>query len=476
MIRLLMIEQDALYAELTLRTLRSSGLSCACERVINEEEFRKALARSPDLILGCGPVQDLEDFAALAIAKAAKPSAPFIFLSGQSDVTVARRAVEAGAAHYILKSELARLPSAVRSALQPSVVRQRRTSDESSAAAIDLNDTASFLIERRDILERSLGSGEPASLSSILTRTPPAQVALVLIRSESIRGRYLKVLHSAGIETEVAVEIPDALASLAERIHTLLFTDQLEFVRAARQLETGSATHVIFIRGGETGDSEYLRAGANEVMPEEARGERFWAHLTIARRLIGFAETLQTAISGNRILSTIDELTRCGNRRFFEQQFPREVARAMRLRRPLAILMCDIDHFKSVNDRHGHQVGDEVLSEFGDRLSRGLRQGQDWAARIGGEEFAVVLPETGRAQAVAIAERLRRLVNARHFATNLGSIAVTASFGVCGVEDALPGREDLTAQMVIAADSALYTSKRQGRNRVTEGSAAPQAR
>jgi len=282
--------------------------------------------------------------------------------------------------------------------------------------------------------------------------------------------------HSLGYSIEVAVDVPDALASLAERIHTLLFTDQLEFVRAARQLETGSATHVVFIRGGETGDSEYLRAGANEVMPEEARGERFWAHMTLARRLIGFAETLQTAISGNRILSTIDELTRCGNRRFFEQQFPREVARAIRLRRPLAVLMCDIDHFKSVNDRHGHQVGDEVLSQFGDRLTRGLRQGQDWAARIGGEEFAVVLPETGRAQAIAIAERLRRLVSARHFSTNLGSIAVTASFGVCGVEDALPGREDLTAQMVIAADSALYTSKRQGRNRVTEGSAEPQAR
>jgi diguanylate cyclase (GGDEF)-like protein len=475
MIRLLMIEQDALYAELTLRTLRSGGLSCACERVVNEEEFRKALARGPDLILGCGPVQDLEGFAALAIAKAAKPSAPFIFLAEQGDATVARRAVEAGAAHYILKSELARLPSAVRSALQPSVVRQRRTSDESAAAA-DLNDTASFLIERRDILERSLGSGEPASLSSILARTPPAPVALVLIRSESIRERYLKVLHSAGIETEVAVEVPDALASLAERIHTLLFTDQLEFVRAARQLETGSATHVVFIHGSGTGDSEYLRAGANEVMPEDARGERFWAHMTLARRLIGFAETLQTAISGNRILSTIDELTRCGNRRFFEQQFPREVARAIRLRRPLAVLMCDIDHFKSVNDRHGHQVGDEVLSEFGDRLTRGLRQGQDWAARIGGEEFAVVLPETGRAQAIAIAERLRRLVSARHFTTNSGSIAVTASFGVCGVEDALPGLDDLTAQMVIAADSALYTSKRQGRNRVTEGSAAPQAR
>src|ERR1700730_2082689 len=153
MIRLLMIEQDALCAELTLRILRSSGLTCACERVINEEEFRKALARGPDLILGCGPVQDLEGFAALAIAKAAKPSAPFIFLAEQGDATVARRAVEAGAAHYILKSELARLPSAVRSALQPSVVRQRRTSDESSAAATDLNYNANFLNNRVELRE-----------------------------------------------------------------------------------------------------------------------------------------------------------------------------------------------------------------------------------------------------------------------------------------------------------------------------------
>src|SRR6202008_1807999 len=102
---------------------------------------------------------------------------------------------------------------------------------------------------------------------------------------------------------------------------------------------------------------------------------------------------LQLALTDIRILSTIDELTRCGSRRFFEHEFPREVERAVRLRRPLALIICDIDFFKKVNDTHGHEVGDEVLREFSARLTHGLRLGEDWVARIGGEEFAIVLPE-----------------------------------------------------------------------------------
>jgi two-component system cell cycle response regulator len=193
--------------------------------------------------------------------------------------------------------------------------------------------------------------------------------------------------------------------------------------------------------------------------------------MTIVRRLVSFAASLQSAITGNRILSTIDELTRCGNRRFFEQQFPREVARAMRFRRPLSLLMCDIDHFKAVNDRNGHQTGDEVLREFGERLTHGLRLGQDWAARIGGEEFAIVLPETGRSEAVAIAQRLCERVSASAFITSGAAISVTASFGACGVQSPTSEWTGLPEKMVLAADSALYESKRAGRNRVTDGTA-----
>jgi two-component system cell cycle response regulator len=294
----------------------------------------------------------------------------------------------------------------------------------------------------------------------------------VMIGVNSTRERFVKLLNNAEIETEVSESSRAALRSMFEHVHAVLFTDQLELVRAARQLQTGSATHIVFVEGNDAlGASEALRAGANEVVPHEAKGERFWAHMTMVRRLISFAASLQSAVTGNRILSTIDELTHCGNRRFFEQQFPREVASAMRLRRPLSLLLCDIDHFKSINDGYGHQTGDEVLSEFGERLTSCLRVELDWAARIGGEEFGIVLPDTGSAEAVAIAQRLCNRVNAAAFTTAAGPIPVTASFGACGVNASMAERVGVAERMIVAADSAMYASKRSGRNRVTDGSA-----
>jgi diguanylate cyclase (GGDEF)-like protein len=472
MIRLLMLEDDDAAAELTLRALSSSGLSCACDRVVNELEFRKALACGPDLILSDSNVPGFDGFAALSIAKGERPATPFIFLSGNLDEAVALRALKGGAADYVAKSQLDRLPPAVRSALGSPHTRLRRTSDRSHSpiGALDPSDTAAHLFERRDTLDRTLHPRDDSTLSGILSRTPPIPVALLMLQTDSTRERYCKVLDNAEIEIEVVRDSRDAIARLDERTHAVLFTDQLNLVREARQLEMGSATHIVFVDRGDTaGASEALRAGANEIAPEDARGERFWAHMTIVRRLISFAASLQSAITGNRILSTIDELTRCGNRRFFEQQFPREVARAMRFRRPLSLLMCDIDHFKAVNDGNGHQTGDEVLHEFGERITHGLRLGQDWAARIGGEEFAIVLPETGRAEAVAIAQRLCERVSGSAFISSAGAISVTASFGACGVQNPTSEWTGLAEKMVLAADSALYESKRAGRNRVTDG-------
>jgi two-component system cell cycle response regulator len=130
--------------------------------------------------------------------------------------------------------------------------------------------------------------------------------------------------------------------------------------------------------------------------------------------------------------------------------------------------MCDIDHFKAINDQHGHVAGDDVLREFGDRLSQGLRLGEDWVARIGGEEFAIVLPETGRFQAHAIAERLRQAIAARPMSNGQPELTITASFGFCSLEEAYPRTPELKERMVVAADDALYRSKRSGRNRVSE--------
>jgi diguanylate cyclase (GGDEF)-like protein len=325
------------------------------------------------------------------------------------------------------------------------------------------------LLQRQADLERALQYPDGSKLSNVLSRTPPTPAALVMINSGTTRDRYLKLLHTADIDIDVAADANDALRQLATRIHALLVTDQLDVIRQARQLNAGAAVHMIFIHSAEeAASSEGLRAGANDVMPEAGQGEQFWAHLAIARRIVSFAASLQSAITDNRLLSTIDALTRVGNRRYFDHQWPQEVARAVRFGRPLSLVMCDIDHFKAINDQHGHPVGDDVLTELGERLTQGLRLGEDWVARVGGEEFAIVLPETGRFQARVIAERLRERLSGTPFLRARLALAVTASFGCCSVEGMTQRVSDLHERLVTVADGALYDSKRSGRNRVSE--------
>jgi diguanylate cyclase (GGDEF)-like protein len=304
-----------------------------------------------------------------------------------------------------------------------------------------------------------------------------------MIEAAATRERFAKLLSVTNVKLDQAGTLDEALAQLGTRIHALMFTDSLELIRRARQLPSGAATHIIFVHpAGDSVHQDAFRAGANDCLPNDARGEHFWAHLTIARRIADLAASLQLALTDNRILSTIDELTRAGSRRFFEQQFPREVERAARLGQPLALVMCDIDHFKRINDRFGHQCGDDVLREFTDRISSSLRLRQDWVARFGGEEFAVVLPDTPVAEAGAVAKRLREVVRAEPFPYLPEVTSLTASFGVCAL-DRIPAEcGGLAERMVGAADAALYQSKRRGRNRVTSahlpdhglGRAAPQ--
>jgi two-component system cell cycle response regulator len=349
----------------------------------------------------------------------------------------------------------------------PQSQRERRRIETTA----DTSRIAVHLLERRAVLDRTLKDEDRSALSSVLRRHPPAPIALLMMSSEAARERFVKCLENANIEIEFAASTPDALARLESRTHALLFTDRLELTQAARQLYAGSATHIVFVDAdGEVSAEEALRMGANDWMPGEPCGAEFWARLTTARRIVGLAASLQLALTDNRILSTIDELTRCGSRRFFEHEFPREVERAVRLHRPLSLVLCDIDHFKAVNDSHGHEVGDEVLRDFALRLNDGLRLGEDWVARVGGEEFAIVLPDVSVAEAQAVAQRLRKQLRAAPFNTAAGPLAVTGSFGVSGLEAACTEELASPQALLRAADAALYQSKRDGRDRV---SAAP---
>jgi diguanylate cyclase (GGDEF)-like protein len=470
MIRILMVEDDIAEAELALSVLRSAGLTCQGDRVVSEEEFRRALLRSPDLILSDVSLKDFDGLKALKIARAERPSIPCVLRSSIVRDEPSQELLDLAVGGYVPKSDSEALVNAVRAALPVSMSIPRRASDTRLEAinAQSANDTATYLLERQASLERILHRDDD-DLSGLFARTPPWPVALVMIQEATVRERYLKLLHHARIATEIANSMRHATVQLKTRTHAVLFTDALDLIREVRQLNCGAATHVVFVSptGASAAASEALQAGANDTMPKEARGEQFWPRLSLARRIIGLASSLQSAVTHNRILATLDELTRCGNRRYFEQQFPREVARAIRLRRPLTLLMCDIDHFKVVNDLHGHQTGDEVLREIGDRLTHGLRLGEDWVARVGGEEFAIVLPDTGWFKALAVADRLRTRVNGSPIETSSGSLSITASFGVSAVQSPSVEMTELPDRMMTAADAALYRSKRDGRDRVT---------
>lgn len=160
-----------------------------------------------------------------------------------------------------------------------------------------------------------------------------------------------------------------------------------------------------------------------------------------------------------------DPLTEIANRRGLEAAFDREVARTRRSGRPLAVLILDIDHFKQVNDTRGHAVGDEVLMGLASRLE-GLLREIDLLARTGGEEFVMLLPETGGDEAMATAERLRAAVAERPFPVSDGEVAITVSIGAAA---AAPDMADLD-RLLKAADRALYAAKEGGRNRCAFGS------
>jgi two-component system cell cycle response regulator len=343
----------------------------------------------------------------------------------------------------------------------------RRAADRGADASAG-SGAAEHLLERRALLDEALRQQDTSAMATIQHRLPPTPAALLMIETEVTRDRFAKLLSVTNVKLDQAENIEEALSQLGTRVHALLFTDSLEMIHRARQLPSGAATHIIFVHpAGDSVYQEAFRAGANDCLPNDARGEHFWAHLTIARRIADLAASLQLALTDNRILSTIDELTRAGSRRFFEQQFPREVERAARLGQPLALVMCDIDHFKRINDRFGHQCGDDVLREFTDRIAGSLRVRQDWIARFGGEEFAVVLPDTPVAEAGAVAKRLREVVRAQPFPNLPEVTSLTASFGVCAIDRVPPECTGLADRMVGAADAALYQSKKRGRNRVT---------
>lgn len=200
----------------------------------------------------------------------------------------------------------------------------------------------------------------------------------------------------------------------------------------------------------------YIRDGIRPVLPTHYRDEA-GALLAEIQHVV---DHLENCLSAAQRRAMTDPLTLIGNRRWLTIEGRKVLALAKRSHAPLNVIMFDIDHFKSVNDRFGHAAGDEVLRSTASAI-RTLLRPYDLFARFGGEEFCIVLPGTGLDEAIEIAERLRACAaNLAHEA--IGYHTVTASFGVASMG---PSRQTLP-KMISAADASLYAAKHAGRNRV----------
>lgn len=165
-----------------------------------------------------------------------------------------------------------------------------------------------------------------------------------------------------------------------------------------------------------------------------------------------------------------DYLTNLPNRRHLATLAQREIGRAQRFKRPLSVMLVDIDHFKTVNDQHGHDAGDQVIREMGQLLAQHMRA-SDTVGRHGGEEFAVLLPETAREEAMHLAQRLCAIVAKQRFMASGVHTPLTISVGVTAYEGGQQDWNDLLKQ----ADAALYSAKQQGRDRVVISAQPPLA-
>jgi diguanylate cyclase (GGDEF)-like protein len=218
-----------------------------------------------------------------------------------------------------------------------------------------------------------------------------------------------------------------------------------------------------------------MAAGLMAVMDRILKGEVIVLDIFAATVIVGIlapiisygfiylTQELNVAEQKMRVLATTDSLTGALNRRYFFERGQNELERALRYGHEMSMLILDIDHFKQVNDRFGHQAGDFVLGQLAEMAEQSIRS-TDLLGRYGGEEFIMILPETGLDEARAVAERMRQRVEGHTFVFDQQAIQITISIGISSWTNPDIELDDLISR----ADRSLYAAKDAGRNRVGE--------
>ncbi len=238
--------------------------------------------------------------------------------------------------------------------------------------------------------------------------------------------------------------------------------DGLDVCRRLRESESANSSYIILLTGrGEKNDIvQGLEAGANDYISKPYDSDELQARIRVGQRMLELQSSLAEARDALAHLAMHDPLTGIYNRRAILGRLASEISRARREGGNLSIGMCDIDHFKKVNDIYGHQVGDEVLIAFTQCIQSQLRE-YDYLGRYGGEEFLIIAAGAKGNVEKSIYERLRSQVAKNEVQTKAASLSITVSIGVASGTG-----QSTVDDLVAAADAALYQAKADGRNRV----------
>ena len=282
----------------------------------------------------------------------------------------------------------------------------------------------------------------------------------------------MKATLSKRFDVHVHTDPESALFHIADETYDLVIVslslrdyDGLRLCSQLQNLEKTRSLPIVIISEPEN-DAKVLRGldmGVSDYLVRPIDSNELMARIVTQLRRKLYADQLRQSVEQTMEMAIMDGLTGLHNRRYFDTHFKTLTHQAASRGKALSLVLTDIDFFKSINDTHGHDVGDEVLREFGNRI-RGSVRGADLACRYGGEEFVLILPDSDQNAAAAIAERLRARMDHDPIPVTGGQkqLTITISLGVASIQ----GTEDTAEAILKRADEALYKAKRDGRNRV----------